>query len=166
MTGRPPDLAHLRIFGSRIESKCAGKRRHKLDRHAYTGIFLGFGATDKLVKYIDTNSGREKLAKHVIFDEAHYTSDVRPPGPQFLYDIGLPQDPTPLSDTNPPHKQTNEINSPYPPLSNKPNTPLHKRHLLTPLPLAERAVFHPSHADAARLETVWQNDDIFKLYKC
>ena len=45
-TGSKPDLQHLKLFGSRVCVKRTGKRRAKLNRHDFTGIFLGFTATD------------------------------------------------------------------------------------------------------------------------
>lgn len=45
--GRQPDLSHLRLFGSRVCVRRTGRRRAKLDRHDFTGLFLGFTATDQ-----------------------------------------------------------------------------------------------------------------------
>lgn len=42
-----PDLSHLKVFGSRVSVKITGKRQSKLDRHNFTGIFVGYTATDK-----------------------------------------------------------------------------------------------------------------------
>jgi hypothetical protein len=41
MFGLQPDLSALKIFGSRVCVKKTGKRRSKLDRHNFNGIFLG-----------------------------------------------------------------------------------------------------------------------------
>ena len=89
-TGIKPDLANLRIFGSRIYSKRPGRRPYKLDRHSDTGIFLGYTATDKNVIYIDIDTGRTKTSTHVIFDEAHYTTDANkaPLAAQALQRLG------------------------------------------------------------------------------
>ena len=75
-TGQKPDLSNLRIFGSRVYSKRPGRRPFKLDRHSDTGIFLGYTATDKNIIYIDIDTGRTKISTHVIFDEAHHTTDA------------------------------------------------------------------------------------------
>jgi hypothetical protein len=45
--GFKPDLRNLRVFGSRVCVKRTGKRRSKLDRHDFSGIFLGYTATDE-----------------------------------------------------------------------------------------------------------------------
>jgi len=45
--GVKPDLEFLRTFGSRVCVKRSGDRRAKLDRHDFTGLFLGYTATDQ-----------------------------------------------------------------------------------------------------------------------
>lgn len=87
--GVKPDLTRLRVFGSRVCVKRTGKRRSKLDRHNFTGIFLGYTATDKNIRYVDVNSHIVKTSHHAIFDEAWYLQPHRPPFAQMLYDIGL-----------------------------------------------------------------------------
>ena len=67
-----PNLKGLRLFGSRVYVKRSGDRRAKLDRHDFTGIFLGFTATDNNVWYIDINTGIVKTSHHAVFDEAWY----------------------------------------------------------------------------------------------
>ena len=89
--GSPPDLSHLRVFGSLITARIPGARPAKLDRHTFDGIFLGYSGSDKNVLYIDIHSGRIKIGSSFTFDEAHFTSSKRPPGPQFLFDLGLHQ---------------------------------------------------------------------------
>ena len=44
--GKQPDLKRLRIFGAYVCVKRAGKRRSKLDRHDFEGIFVGYTATE------------------------------------------------------------------------------------------------------------------------
>jgi hypothetical protein len=73
-TGHKPTADQFKIFGSKIYSKKPGKRPYKLDHHTASGIFLGFSATHKNIRYLDDRSGRLKLATHVIFDEAHLSS--------------------------------------------------------------------------------------------
>jgi hypothetical protein len=70
--GFKPDLRNLRVFGARVCVKRTGKRRSKLNRHDFTGIFLGLTATDENFKYIDVNTRIEKTLHHGIFDEAWY----------------------------------------------------------------------------------------------
>jgi hypothetical protein len=45
--GIKPDLAHLKLFGSRVCVKRSGIRRGKLDKHDFKGIFLEYTATDQ-----------------------------------------------------------------------------------------------------------------------
>ena len=88
-----PDLSKLRIFGSRVCVKVIGKRRAKLDRHDFTGIFVGYTATDDNIRYIDVKSGILKTSHHAVFDEAWYLQPQRPPMAQLLYDMGMePED--------------------------------------------------------------------------
>ena len=87
--GLKPRLKHLRVFGSKVSVKKTGKRRAKLDRHSFRGIFLGYTATDHNIRYVDIDSGITKRSHHAVFDEAWYTAKTRPPAAQFLYDLGL-----------------------------------------------------------------------------
>lgn len=88
-TGRKPNLRRLKMFGSRVCVKQTGKRRAKLDKHHFTGIFLGYSATDQNIKYMDLDTGIEKTTHHAVFDEAWYLQSSRPPAAQLLYDLGL-----------------------------------------------------------------------------
>ena len=45
------------------------------------------------MRYLDSVTNQEKLATHVVFDEAHYTSISCPPEAKLLYDVGMPPDP-------------------------------------------------------------------------
>ena len=67
-----PDLAHLKVFGSRVCVKCSRDRSGKLDRNDFTSIFLGFTATDHNILYLDLESGLVKPSHHAQFDEAWY----------------------------------------------------------------------------------------------
>lgn len=60
-----------------------------MDRHDFTGIFLGYTATDENIRYVDVDSRIVKSTHHVIFDEAWYLQPHRPPFAQMLYNIGL-----------------------------------------------------------------------------
>jgi hypothetical protein len=51
--GVKPDLKFLKTFGSWVCVKRSGDRRAKLDRHDFTGIFLGYTATDQNIVYLD-----------------------------------------------------------------------------------------------------------------
>jgi hypothetical protein len=111
--GFKPDLQNLRVFGSRVCVKRTGKRRSKLDKHAFTGIFIGYTATDANIRYIDVNTRIVKRSHHAIFDEAWYLQSSRPPFAQMLYDIGL-EEPSDVPITGP------LLPSKYPPPSRPP----------------------------------------------
>jgi hypothetical protein len=147
--GFKPDLRQLRVFGSRVCVKRTGKRRSKLDRHDFTGIFLGYTATDENICYIDVESRIVKSSHHAIFDEAWYMQPKRPPFAQMLYDVGLEPDLQP-------HDIVLDTNSiiPQPPLPSKapPTLPLHACHL--PLPLR---ISSPPSTFTARAATTSAN---------
>jgi hypothetical protein len=87
-----PDLSLLKVFGSRVCVKVTGKRRAKLDRHDFNGIFIRYTATDDNIKYIDIDTGVTKVSHHAVFDKAWYLQPARPPMAQLLYDMGMEAD--------------------------------------------------------------------------
>ncbi len=145
-----PDLSHLKVFGSRVCVKRSGDRSSKLDRNDFTGIFLGFTATDHNILYLDMDSGLVKRSHHAQFDEAWYLQSNRPPAAQLLYDLGLEVD----SDDN-----TEDVPQlppvPWPPLATCDSASgkflVPSSCLFTPLPLRETlALERPMTAAAAR----------------
>ena len=63
-----------------------------MDRHDFSGIFLGYTATDNNIRYLDLDSGVVKLCHHAMFDEAWYLQPSRSPAAQLLHDLGHIQD--------------------------------------------------------------------------
>ncbi|KAL9178452.1 hypothetical protein ACHAXT_003782 [Thalassiosira profunda] len=110
--GKKPNLKQLKMFGARVCVRKTGKRRAKLDRQDFTGIFLGYSATDSNIRYIDLKSGLVKTSHHAVFDEAWYLQPSRPPAAQLLYDLGLANDD---AFACPPASPETELAS-YPPL--------------------------------------------------
>jgi hypothetical protein len=98
--GIKPDIAHLKLFGSRVCVKRSGIRRAKLDKHDFKGIFLGYTATDQNIVYLDLDSGLVKRSHHAQFDEAWFLQDSRPPAAQLLYDLGMEPDGNSYSETD------------------------------------------------------------------
>ena len=90
--GFRPDVSHLKTFGSRVCVKRSGKRSAKLDKNNFTGIFLGYTATDNNISYLDLTTGTVKRSHHAKFDEAWYLQPSRPPAAQLLYDLGIEPD--------------------------------------------------------------------------
>jgi hypothetical protein len=65
-----PDLQYLKIFGSWVCVRWMGDQRAKLDRHDFSGIFLGYTSTDQNIIYLNLDSGLVKRSHHATFDEA------------------------------------------------------------------------------------------------
>ncbi len=81
------------MFGSQVCVKQSEDRRSKLDRHDFTGIFLGYTASDHNICYLDMDSGLVKSSHHAVFDEAWYMQPHQQPAARLLYDLGLePED--------------------------------------------------------------------------
>jgi hypothetical protein len=118
--GRKPDVTHLKTFGSRVCVKRTGPRRCKLDRHDFTGIFLGCTATDQNIVYLDLNSGIVKSCHHAVFDEAWHLQQTCLPAAQLLYDLGLEADSEYTSHDGPlpptPAGSITPVTVPWPPL--------------------------------------------------
>ncbi len=77
--GVKPNPKYLKLFGSRVCVECSGDHRDKLDKHDFSGIFLGYTSTDQNIRYLVINSGINKTSHHDTFDEAWYLQDSRPP---------------------------------------------------------------------------------------
>jgi hypothetical protein len=147
--GRKPDLRKLRVFGSQVCVKRTGKHCSKLDQHDFTGILLGYTATDENIRYIDVNSRQVKSSHHAIFDEAWYLQPKRPPFAQMLYDIGLEPDPQPITPI-----VGYEPDPPFPPLKSPPPCPQFAK--LIPLPL--RVSSPPSVFEAWTSKSTFDDD--------
>jgi hypothetical protein len=126
-----PDLSALKVFGSRVCVKVTGKRRSKLDRHNFSGIFIGYTATDDNIRYIDVDTGVTKASHHAVFDEAWYLQPSRPPMAQLLYDMGMENEIKPIQ-----APRLEPIpKAPYPSILNSPTKPLPKQAIQIPIPL-------------------------------
>ena len=166
--GRKPDVTHLKTFGSRVCVKRTGSRRCKLDRHDFTGIFLGYTATDQNITYLDLESGIVKSCHHAIFDEAWYLQPSRPPAAQLLYDLGLEADVEPMTITGPLHPtplgSITAVLVPWLPLPDKSSakssllSPPPPLCLYSPLPLRVTETPQP-HTIAARAARVKSKDE-------
>ena len=65
--GRKPNVTHLKTFGLRVCVKRMGSQRCKLDHHDFTGIFLGYTATEQNIIYLDLDLGIVKSCHHAVF---------------------------------------------------------------------------------------------------
>ena len=89
LCGKKPNLSTLKVFGSRVVARQTGKRPSKLSKHAFNGIFLRYAKTMRNIVYLDIKTKRIKTATHVLFDEAHYCFENKPPGAKRLVQLGL-----------------------------------------------------------------------------
>ena len=151
------DLEFLKTFGSRVCVKRSGVRRAKLDRHDFTGIFLGYTATDRNIVYLDLDLGIVKHSHYATFDEAWYLQPARPSAAQLLYDLGLEAEEVDisLSDSSPIVVPSPVCPVPWPPLYTQ-NIKSAKWDVLPcsrmlPLPLRETALLRPIAAAAAHV---------------
>jgi hypothetical protein len=157
--GIKPELSYLKLFGAQVCVKRTGKRRSKLDCHDFTGIFLGYSATDQNIQYLDLMSGVVKSSHHAQFDEVWYLQHKQPLGPQLLYDLGLEVDDTFLSKSGPVEECLQA--APYPPPIPKGslhlpkfNVPCECRQLHLPLRVTDATTTsHPLTASAAWIST-------------
>ena len=105
-----------------------GYWRAKLDRHDFTGIFIGYTATNSNICYNDVHSGVVKSCHHAVFDECWFHQPWRLPAAQLLYDLGTavsttPSEPQP-SNINPPSDVTPSVEKDIIPISpGDPTTP-------------------------------------------
>jgi hypothetical protein len=95
-----PDIAHLKLFGSRVCVKRSGICCGKLDKHNFKGIFLGYTATDQNIVYLDLDSGLVKQSHHAQFDKAWFLQDSSSPAAQLLYNLGMEPDGKTYSETD------------------------------------------------------------------
>jgi hypothetical protein len=126
--GAKSNLSGLKVFGSCVCICRSGKRRAKLLHKGFTGIFLGYSATNQNIIYLNLTSGVVKTSHHAQFDEAWYLQPSRPPAAQLLYDLGLEFEGN-ADDLNIDHKSTLQIPVPYPLLA--PIT-MHPDRMMTP----------------------------------
>ena len=68
--GRPPSIAHLRIFGCKCYVHNNGKNQlGKFDPKSDKATFLGYSATSKAYKVLNTRTKKLEESIHVKFDE-------------------------------------------------------------------------------------------------
>ncbi len=138
-----------------------GACQAKLDQHDFTGIFLGYSASDQNILYLDLESGLVKLSHHARFDEAWYLQSHCPPAAQLLYNLGIE---TEDSDPPPDDASTSETvptaftdNVPWPRTPNlkgdKATWTVRSLCRMIPLPLREVTLPRPTTAAAASLHS-------------
>ena len=87
-SGIKPNLSLLRVWGCRVIVKDPQLRKAKLDSNTSRGIFLRYTATDKNIVFLDVDTNMEKIASHVVFDEANYSIGSNTPGSKILKELG------------------------------------------------------------------------------
>ena len=68
-SGRKPEIAHLRVFGSIVHVHVLDERRAKLDDKNEKFIFIGYNNNSKGYKLYNPNSGKVVISRDVIFYE-------------------------------------------------------------------------------------------------
>jgi hypothetical protein len=106
------DLSLLKVFGSRVCVKQSGDRSGKLDRNDFTGIFIGYTATDHNISYLDLDTGTVKQSHHTLLNEAWYFQSHQPLAANLLYDLGLES-----NNNDGPETHDHVSDAPWPPLS-------------------------------------------------
>jgi len=163
--GIKPDLASLKLFGSRVCVKRTGNRHSKLDRHDFRGIFLSYASTGQNIINLDIDTGLVKRSHHAQFDKAWYLQPSRLPAAQLMYDLGLEADDvTPSFDYDAEDNVVPILPAPWPPLAShklKPtrwcvpdfcqNTPLPLRETVLPRSIAAAVARVLSTPDAPAL---------------
>ena len=71
---RKPDLAHLRVWGSKVHVK-SKERNAKLDTNNTIGTFMTYSGTDKNIWALNDTTNQPLLATHYTFDEAHMSTE-------------------------------------------------------------------------------------------
>ena len=91
---RPPNLSHLRVFGSRCYFKNTKKNQKNMDISTGNGVFLGYTASDKNIYVLNNATNKILVASHISFDEAHMTSptEQQPPMSQAMIQAGYKND--------------------------------------------------------------------------
>ena len=74
MNNRQPDLAHLRVWGSKVHVK-SKERNAKLDTNNTVGTFMTYSGTDKNIWALNDATNQPLLATHYTFDEAHMSTE-------------------------------------------------------------------------------------------
>ena len=91
---RPPDLCHLRVFGSRCYYRNTKKNQKNMVLSTGNGVFLGYTSSDKNVYVLNDTTNKILVASHKSFDEAHMTSpaEKQPPMSQAMIQAGYKND--------------------------------------------------------------------------
>jgi transposase InsO family protein len=89
LTGKRPDLSHLRTFGCRVWVLPPGGRTRKGIHNTRTGRFLGYKITTQNILYLDEVTQEIREAHHVKFDEAFNDVEHPPPNAVSLRTAGL-----------------------------------------------------------------------------
>ncbi len=77
------------MFRPRVCVKHSSSRCCNFDLHNFTGIFLGYTATNQNIVYLDTTNSIVKSCHHAVFDKVWYLQLTRPPAAQLLHNLCL-----------------------------------------------------------------------------
>jgi hypothetical protein len=74
--GIKPNLKYLKLFGARVCMKRMGHQCFKLDKHNFTGLFLGYTSTNQNILYLGLDSSNTKTCHHATFNQAWHLQDT------------------------------------------------------------------------------------------
>jgi transposase InsO family protein len=97
LTGRRPNLSHLRTFGCRVWVLPPGGRTRKSLHNTRAGRFLGYKITTQNILYLDEATKEIREAHHAKFDEAFNDVAHPPPNAVALRVSGSSTPETPLN---------------------------------------------------------------------
>jgi hypothetical protein len=106
LSGRPPDVSHIRVFGCQVWVPLPEPRRHTIGAHRQEGVYVGFDSPS-IIRYLDPltcNLYKARFA-NCKFIETHFPTLSIPSNPTSL-NFGAPETltlnpdpPTPLTNT-------------------------------------------------------------------
>ncbi len=93
--GKPPNISHLRVFGSKCWYKINQPHQSSLDNRACEAIMLGYATNRKAYKLWDSGKGEVVVSRDVLFDETSAARGFSQEHAQFEYpDAQLDDDTT------------------------------------------------------------------------
>lgn len=84
LTGKAPEISHLRVFGCKAFVRIPDKQRKKLEKESSVLTFVGYEANSKGYRFWDSSSRSFKASRDAIFDETVFPSR---PTPHIIHSV-------------------------------------------------------------------------------